>query len=175
MWGVISAKIILQILLWRSCTCKLSKSVTFTSEWNLKHNYRSWSNTTEFKEFCKTKLDGTEQSLKQQSRKWTLTADPNQLCCLNFCSGSIGTKWDLVNIKFSIWIYQYSFILIRAVPSRGELWGGGQLSPLEIQQSDYKALIRVISAPPPPPEIRETISALPSAQRIWGTALMMRV
>ena len=35
---------------------------------------------------------------------------------------------------------------------------GGQLPPLEIQQSDYNTLISVISALP---EIGETISALP--------------
>ena len=40
-------------------------------------------------------------------------------------------------------------------------WGGGlggQFAPLEIRQSDYNALISVISALP---EIGETISALP--------------
>ena len=49
---------------------------------------------------------------------------------------------------------------IRTVPSWGEGGLGRQLPPpLEIRQSDYNALLSVISTPPL--EIRETISALP--------------
>ena len=50
--------------------------------------------------------------------------------------------------------------------------GGGQLPSLEFRQSDYNALIIVISAPP---EIRETISALPHCSKTsrYGTAVLL--
>ena len=51
---------------------------------------------------------------------------------------------------------------VRAVPSGG---GGGEweaTARLEIRQSDYNALISVVSAHP---EIRETISALPPCSK----------
>ena len=63
-----------------------------------------------------------------------------------------------------------------AVPS-GEGWGRSRSpppSPKEIRQSDYNALICVISAPLPPPPPRNTInyiSGVPLLKKILGTAL----
>ena len=58
------------------------------------------------------------------------------------------------------------------MPSGGRGGGWGAVAapplPLEIRQSDYHGPISVISAPP---EIKETISALPPAQKLLGTVL----